>query len=74
MKLSRKQVRGLLPGQTLVAECSDISELLSAYVTATSTRRELRLKPAQMPVSCSYKTMTVSVSNRNPDTPAPAPQ
>lgn len=64
MKLTRDQVRRLLPGQTLVAECSDTAELLSAYETAKSTRRELGRDRRLMPISCSYKTMAVAVCYR----------
>lgn len=61
MKLTKEQVTKLLPGQTLTAICVDAAELASTYEVAKRTRRELGISADDMPVSCSGKTMTVTI-------------
>lgn len=61
MKLTKEQVKKLLPGQTLVITCDNTSELMTANETAKQTRRELGLDATRLPISCSGKTMTVTI-------------
>lgn len=61
MKLTKEQVQKMLPGQTLTITCDDAAELMSAYEIAKRTRREEGICAADMPISCSGKTMTVVI-------------
>lgn len=63
MRLTKDNIRKMLPGQTLTVTCSDTPELRTAYETAKQTRRELKSGgfPHAVAVSCSGKTMTVVV-------------
>lgn len=63
MRLTKENIRKMLPGQTLTVICSDTPELTTAYETAKQTRRELESTdfPYSVAVSCSGKTMTVVV-------------
>ena len=60
-KLSKEQVRKLTPGQTLTVVCDDAPEMVSAYETARQVRRELEVENVKMPISASYKTLTVII-------------
>ena len=61
MKLTKEQVEKMLPGQTLTAICNDAAELASTYEVAKRTRRQSGISAEDMPISCSYKTLTVTI-------------
>ena len=60
MKLTKEQVKRMLPGQTLVVDCTDTAELDSVYQTALQARKEI--EDRSIAISRSGKTMTVSIS------------
>lgn len=59
MKLTKEQIKRMLPGQTLSVHCSNTAELDSAYQTALQARKEIDDYDVQ--VSRSGKTMIVGV-------------
>lgn len=63
MRLTKENIKKMLPGQTLTVACSNTPELQSAYETAKQTRREMKADrfPHELSVSCSGKTMTVVI-------------
>lgn len=63
MRLTKENIKKMLPGQTLTVSCSDTPELNSAYETAKQTRREMVAEgfPHDITISCSGKTMTVVI-------------
>lgn len=63
MKLTKENIKRMLPGQTLTVTCDDTSELLSVYETAKQTRRKMTAEgfPHDISTSCSGKTMTVVI-------------
>lgn len=59
MKLTKEQVKRMLPGQILTVACTDASELDSAYQTALQARKEI--EDYDVAISRSAKTMTVGI-------------
>lgn len=59
MKLTKEQVRKMLPGQILTVACADTAELDSAYQTALQARKEIA--DYDVAISRSGKTMTVGI-------------
>lgn len=60
MRLTKEQVKKMIPGQRLVVNCTDTAELDSAYQTALQARKEI--EGYRVAISRSGKTMTVSIS------------
>lgn len=59
MKLTKEQVKRMLPGQSLTVHCKDTPELDSTYQVALKARR---LMPEfNVTISRSGKTMTVEI-------------
>lgn len=59
MKLTKEQVKRMLPGQTLAIVCTDTAELDSTYQTALQARKEI--EGHDVAISRSGKTMTVNI-------------
>ena len=59
MKLTKEQVKKMLPGQTLTITCDNTAELDSAYQTALQARKEV--EDFDIQISRSYKTMIVAI-------------
>lgn len=59
MKLTKEQVKRMLPGQVLSIECADTAELDSTYQTALQARKEI--DNYDIAISRSSKTMTVGI-------------
>lgn len=59
MKLTKDQVRKMMPGQVLSIACDSASELDSTYQVAMQARREI--DAYNVAVSRSGKTMTVAI-------------
>lgn len=59
MKLTKEQVKKMLPGQMLAVACADTSELDSVYQTALQARKEI--EDYDVAISRSSKTMTVGI-------------
>lgn len=63
MKVTKEQIRKLLPGQVLTIPCDDTAELDSAYQTAIQVRREENMFPIS--ITRSGKTNTVIIRRNN---------
>lgn len=62
MRISQGQLRLLLPGQTLIAQCEDTSEWLSAIRTAHKVKKNHQRTDGKMYVVTSdSKNLTVTV-------------
>lgn len=59
MKLTKEQVKKMLPGQILAIACSDAAELDSTYQVALQARKEVGDR--DIAISRSGKTMTVNI-------------
>lgn len=59
MKLTKEQVKKMLPGQTLAIACADTPELDSTYQTALQARKEI--DDYEVIISRSGKTMTIGI-------------
>lgn len=59
MKLTKEQVKRMLPGQTLSIHCSNTAELDSTYQVALQARKEI--VNYDVAVSRSGKTMIVGI-------------
>ena len=59
MKLTKDQVKKMLPGQILTVACNDTAELDSTYQVALQARKEI--ENYDVAISRSGKTMVVSV-------------
>lgn len=59
MKLTKEQVKKMLPGQTLAIACSNTPELDSTYQVALQARKEI--EDYDVIISRSGKTMTVGI-------------
>lgn len=63
MRLTKENIKKMLPGQALTVLCLNTPELNSAYETAKQTKREMIAEgfPHDIMLSCSGKTMTVVI-------------
>ena len=59
MRLTKEQVRTMLPGQMLTVPCTTVAELDSAYQVALQARKEIEGR--NVAISRSGKTMTVTI-------------
>lgn len=59
MKLTKEQVKRMLPGQSMSIQCDNAAELDSVYQTALQARKE---SGVGYDISRSAKTMTVSIN------------
>lgn len=59
MKLTKEQVKKMLPGQTLAIACSNTAELDSTYQVALQARKEI--EEYDVIISRSGKSMTVGI-------------
>lgn len=59
MRLTKEQVKRMLPGQSMSIQCDNAAELDSVYQTALQARKESGVGYG---ISRSAKTMTVEIS------------
>ena len=61
MRLTKENIKKMLPGQILTVVCHGSAELDSAIQTAHQARKELGLTDEELPISRSGKTETVII-------------
>lgn len=64
MVLTKKEVKNLNPGRSLVIQCENVLRLDSTYQTALQARKEMGLTSDELSINRSGKTMSVTVTRK----------